>query len=140
MLSCVGDGLFDLCVSDQLLDEIERVLIDEKGLSREKARTFRSAVLASAATIVTTVQCDSIRDQLDGPEHSRDSPRAGAATPMLRSRRNFELSTRNAGLRLVPLVDPTLDSGPTPGPLRRCLGTDDDGARVEAVIEPQPDP
>lgn len=93
MLSCVGDGLFDLCVSDQLLDEIERVLIDVKGLSREKARTFRSAVLASAATIVTTVQCDSIRDQLDGPEHSRDSPRAGAATRMLRSRRNFELST-----------------------------------------------
>lgn len=36
VLSCVGDGLFDLCVSDPLLDEIERVLVDDKGLAEER--------------------------------------------------------------------------------------------------------
>jgi predicted nucleic acid-binding protein len=38
VLSSVGDGLFDLCVSDHLLDEIERVLIHDKGLTQLLAR------------------------------------------------------------------------------------------------------
>jgi hypothetical protein len=48
VLSCAVDGLFDLCVSDDLLDEIERVLTASKGLRTEKVRTFRSNVEAVA--------------------------------------------------------------------------------------------
>lgn len=39
VLSSAADGLFDLCVSDDLLDEIERVLIDRKGLAVDKGRS-----------------------------------------------------------------------------------------------------
>ena len=53
MLSYVGVGLFDLCVSDHVLDESERVLIDDKGLPEDKARAFRSAVLEPTTTVVT---------------------------------------------------------------------------------------
>lgn len=68
VLSCVGDGLFDLCVSDPLLDEIERVLVNDKGLSAEKSAAFRAALLASAFTNVTVGDCKVVRDQLDGPD------------------------------------------------------------------------
>ena len=68
VLSCVGDGLFDLCVSDPLLDEIERVLITDKGLMAEKSAAFRAALLASASTNVTKGDCEVVRDQLDGPD------------------------------------------------------------------------
>ena len=68
VLSSVGDGLFDLCVSEPLLDEIERVLIDDKGLPEEKSAAFRAAVLASAATNVTASECKVVREQLDGPD------------------------------------------------------------------------
>ena len=68
VLSCVGDGLFDLCVSDPLLDEIERVLVNDEGLSAEKSAAFRAALLASASTNVTAGDCKVVRDQLDGPD------------------------------------------------------------------------
>jgi len=32
VLSSVDDGLFDLCTSDHLLEEVERVLVNAKGL------------------------------------------------------------------------------------------------------------
>lgn len=68
VLSCVGDGLFDLCVSDPLLDEFERVLVNDKGLSTEKSAAFRAALLSSASTNVTAGDCEVVRDQLDGPD------------------------------------------------------------------------
>jgi len=50
VLSSAADGLFDLCVSDDLLDEIERVLVDRKGLEADKARVFREQVEAVACS------------------------------------------------------------------------------------------
>jgi predicted nucleic acid-binding protein len=68
VLSCAVDGLFDLCVSDDLLDEIERVLTASKGLRTEKVRTFRSNVEAVATVRVDRDQYREIRDQLVGPD------------------------------------------------------------------------
>jgi hypothetical protein len=44
VLSSVDDRVFEICVSEDLLDEIERVLIKSKGLVASKAKTFRDAV------------------------------------------------------------------------------------------------
>ena len=68
VLSRAVDGLFDLCVSDDLLDEVERVLTPSKGLLTEKARTFRSDVEAVATVRVDRDQYREIRDQLVGPD------------------------------------------------------------------------
>lgn len=51
VLSGVDDGLFEVCVSDDLLIEIERVLIETKGLAAEKAKVFTSAVSSDAAHV-----------------------------------------------------------------------------------------
>ncbi len=68
VLSSVGEGLFDLCVSDHLLDEIERVLVHDKGLTDEKARTFREAVRESATVHLTIGQYEQVRHQIHGPD------------------------------------------------------------------------
>ena len=68
VLSSVDDGLFDLCTSDHLLDEIERVLVNGKGLPAEKARVFRIAVQANAAVHVDESQYASLRRRLHGPD------------------------------------------------------------------------
>lgn len=68
VLSCAVDGLFDLCVSDDLLDEVERVLMTSKGLPPEKAQAFRSAVEAVATVQAERDQYRKIRDQLGGPD------------------------------------------------------------------------
>lgn len=68
VLSCAADGLFDLCVSDDLLDEVERVLTTSKGLRPEKARTFRSAVETVATVRVDRDHYGETRDQLGGPD------------------------------------------------------------------------
>lgn len=54
--------------AEPLLDEIERVLVADKGLPKEKSAAFRAAVLTSASTSVTAGECKVVRDQLDGPD------------------------------------------------------------------------
>ena len=51
VLSSVDDGLLEVCVSDDLLIEIERVLIEAKGLAAEKAKVFTNAVSLNAAHV-----------------------------------------------------------------------------------------
>ena len=58
ILSSVDDGLFELCVSDHLLAEIERVLIDHKGLPADKAKIFREAVEANASSVMRAGEYD----------------------------------------------------------------------------------
>jgi hypothetical protein len=54
VLSSADDGLFEVCVSDDLLIEIERVLIEVKGLAPEKAKIFTQAVASNSFTQVVT--------------------------------------------------------------------------------------
>lgn len=69
VLSCASDGLFDLCVSDDLGEEVERVLIEHKGLPVEKARTFWAAVEATANSRLKRAEYFPVREHLDGPDH-----------------------------------------------------------------------
>ena len=68
ILSSIDDGLFELCVSDHLLAEIERVLIDHKGLSADKAKIFRDAVEANALSVIRAEQYEPLTEQLAGPD------------------------------------------------------------------------
>lgn len=94
VLSSVDDGLFDLCVSDHLLDEIERVLVAEKGLPADKAQVFRDAVQANAAVHVDEAQYAALRLQLLGPDpddlwHLAAAIVAGADVIMTANVRDF---------------------------------------------------
>jgi predicted nucleic acid-binding protein len=68
VLSSVDDGLFDLCTSDHLLEEVERVLVNAKGLPVDKAGVFRNAVQANAAVHVHESQYAPLRRELHGPD------------------------------------------------------------------------
>ena len=68
ILSSIDDGLFELCVSDHLLDEVEQVLVDHKGLPADKARVFRDAVGANALIVIPRRQYEQLTDQLVGPD------------------------------------------------------------------------
>jgi len=67
-LSSVDDGLFELCVSDHLLAEIERVLIDHKGLPADKAKIFREAVEANASSVMRAGEYELLTEQLAGTD------------------------------------------------------------------------
>jgi hypothetical protein len=56
VLSSADDGLFEVCVSDDLLIEIERVLIEVKELATEKAKIFTQAVASNSAQVVSNAQ------------------------------------------------------------------------------------
>ena len=68
MLSSVDDGLFEVCVSEDLLNEIERVLIDTKGLAAEKAKTFTVAVARNSAHLAPNTQYVKLASELTGPD------------------------------------------------------------------------
>jgi predicted nucleic acid-binding protein len=68
ILSSVDDGLFELCASDHLLAEMERVLIDHKRLSADKAKIFREAVEANALRVVRAGQYELLTERLAGPD------------------------------------------------------------------------
>ncbi len=68
VLSCVDDGLFEVCVSDDLLVEIERVLIEVKGLAPEKAKIFAKAVASNSTQVVSNAQYIELASILTGPD------------------------------------------------------------------------
>lgn len=68
VLSCVDDGLLDLCVSDHLLNEIEHVLVERKGLSPAKAKIFRDAVASNATRTVLQADYEALAARLSGPD------------------------------------------------------------------------
>ena len=68
ILSSVDDGPFELCVSDHLLAEIERVLTHHKGLPADKAKIFREAVEANARSVMRAGQYELLTEQLAGPD------------------------------------------------------------------------
>lgn len=68
ILSSIDDGLFKLCVSDHLLAEVERVLVDHKGLPADKAKIFRDAIEANALSVLRAGQYEPLADQLAGPD------------------------------------------------------------------------
>jgi hypothetical protein len=60
VLSSADDGLFEVCVSENLLVEIERVLIEVKGLAPEKAKVFTQAVASNSAQVVRTLSTSNL--------------------------------------------------------------------------------
>ena len=68
ILSSIDDGLFELCVSDHLLAEVERVLIDYTGLLADKAKIFRDAVEANAVKVMRAAEYEQLTDRLIGPD------------------------------------------------------------------------
>lgn len=68
VLSCVDDSLLELCVSDHLLNEIERVLVEHKGLAADKANVFRDAVAANAIRAVHPADYEALAANLAGPD------------------------------------------------------------------------
>jgi hypothetical protein len=68
VLSSVDDGLFEVCVSDDLLTEIERVLIEVKGLLAEKAKIFTKGVASNSAQVVSNVQYAELASLMVGPD------------------------------------------------------------------------
>ena len=111
VLSSVDDGLFDLCVSDHLLDEIERVLVDDKGLPADKAREFRDAVQANASVHVDESQYGSVREQLDGPDpddlwHLAAAIAAGADAIITANTSDYVKATIPPELNPVEVVAP----------------------------------
>jgi predicted nucleic acid-binding protein len=68
VLSSADDGLFEVCVSDDLLTEIERVLIEVKGLAAEKAKVFTQAVASNSAQVVSNAQYIELASLLTGPD------------------------------------------------------------------------
>jgi predicted nucleic acid-binding protein len=68
VLSSADDGLFEVCVSDDLLSEIERVLIEVKGLAAEKAKIFTQAVASNSAQVVSNAQYIELASLLTGPD------------------------------------------------------------------------
>jgi predicted nucleic acid-binding protein len=68
VLSSVDDGLFEVCVSEDLLNEIERVLIDTKGLAADKAQAFTRAVASNAAHVAPNSQYLKLAAELTGPD------------------------------------------------------------------------
>lgn len=68
ILSSVDDGLFELCVSEHLLAEVERVLVDYKRLPANKAKIFRDAVEANTARLMRTAEYEHLTEQFVGPD------------------------------------------------------------------------
>jgi predicted nucleic acid-binding protein len=68
VLSSADDGLFEVCVSDDLLIEIERVLIEVKGLASEKAKIFTNAVASNSAQVVSNARYSDLASFLTGPD------------------------------------------------------------------------
>jgi hypothetical protein len=61
-------GFFEVCVSEDLLGEIERVLIEVKGLAAEKAKIFTQAVTSNSAQVVANAQYIELASSLTGPD------------------------------------------------------------------------
>lgn len=111
VLSCAADGLFDLCVSDDLLDEVERVLITSKRLRPEKARTFRSAVEGVATVRVDRDHYGEIRQQLAGPDpddlwHLAAAISADADSILTSNTADFEQATVPSTMTRIHAVAP----------------------------------
>jgi predicted nucleic acid-binding protein len=68
VLSSVDDGLFEVCVSEDLLIEIERVLIDTKGLAIDKAKVFTRAVALNASSVAANTLYAKLAAELTGPD------------------------------------------------------------------------
>jgi predicted nucleic acid-binding protein len=68
VLSCVDDGLFEICLSEHLLSEIERVLIESKGISSEKANVFVAAVASNAAQVAAKAGYVELAGEFTGPD------------------------------------------------------------------------
>lgn len=111
ILSSSDDGLFELCVSDHLLDEVERVLVDHKGLPADKAKIFRDAVEANAQSVIRPGQYEQLTAQLVGPDaddlhHLAAAITGGADFIITENTRDFLKAVIPADVTLPTIVSP----------------------------------
>jgi predicted nucleic acid-binding protein len=94
LLSTAEAGFFDLCTSDDLVEETERVLVEYKGLPQEKAATFASQVRELAEQHVPRSRYMSLAGRLTGPDpvdllHLAAAIEAGADYVVTNNTRDF---------------------------------------------------
>lgn len=111
VLSCVDDGLLDLCVSEHLLNEIERVLIEHKGLAAAKAKVFRDAVAANAIRTVRPADYEALAASLSGPDpddlwHLAAAVAAGATVIVTENTTDFTRARVPTGFAMPRIATP----------------------------------
>lgn len=108
VLSSVDDGLLEVCVSDDPLIEIERVLIETKGLAAEKAKVFTNAVSSNAAHVAPKALYAELAAALTGPDpddllHLATAIQSGCDVLLTNNTRDFTKAVVPGGHR-VPVV------------------------------------
>jgi len=104
MLSAAEYGLFELVYSDHLLDEIQRVLVDNKGLAPANAQRFIDEICATFPNgRITASTYENAADSWTGPDeadlmHLAAATCSGAAVLVTNNTRDFEPSTPPAGV------------------------------------------
>jgi predicted nucleic acid-binding protein len=111
VLSSADDGLFEVCVSDDLLIEIERVLIEVKGLAPEKAKIFTKAVASNSAQVVSNAQYIELSSFLTGPDpddllHLAAAMEAGCVVVLTNNADDFTKAKVPDGRRVPAILTP----------------------------------
>lgn len=108
-LSAAEYGLFELVYSDHLLEEIQRVLIDNKGLATANAQRFIDEICATFPNgRLTASTYESAADSWTGPDdtdlmHLAAAARSGAAVLVTNNTKDFEPAVPPAG-QIKPTV------------------------------------
>jgi predicted nucleic acid-binding protein len=111
VLSSADDGLFEVCVSENLLVEIERVLIEVKGLAPEKAKVFTQAVASNSAQVVSNAQYIELASLLNGPDpddlfHLAAAMEAGCDVVLTNNIDDFTKANVPDGRRVPAILTP----------------------------------
>jgi predicted nucleic acid-binding protein len=111
VLSSADDGLLEVCVSDDLLIEIERVLIEVKGLAPEKAKIFTKAVASNSAQVVSNAQYIELSSLLTGPDpddllHLAAAMEAGCDVVLTNNTDDFTKAKVPDGRRVPAILTP----------------------------------
>jgi predicted nucleic acid-binding protein len=111
VLSSADDGLFEVCVSEDLLREIERVLIEVKGLAAEKAKIFTQAVASNSAQVVSNAHYIELASLLTGPDaddllHLAAAIEAGCGVVLTNNNGDFTRAIIPHGHRVPAILTP----------------------------------
>ena len=111
VLSSVDDGLFEVCISDDLLTEIECVLIETKGHAAERVKVFTSAVSSNAACVAPNALYAELAAELIGPDpddllHLAAAIQSGCDVLLTNNTRDFIKAVVPEGHRVPVILTP----------------------------------
>lgn len=108
-LSAAEYGLFELVYSDHLLEEIQRVLVDNKGLAPANAQRFIDEICDTFPNgRITRISYERAADLWTGPDkpdlmHLAAASEAGAAVLVTNNTKDFEPAVAPAGV-IKPII------------------------------------